>query len=161
MTLAWMPIKLTQELYALVDAEDFERLNKHKWHAHKGGRTYYAERHPPAQNGKQQIVCMHREILQLPKGVHADHRSGYGLDNRRTNLRPATLQQNQFNRRLQGGKSKYKGVVWHKGAKKWQAQIRFNSKEIYLGLFRSEVDAAKAYDKAAKKLFGEFVRTNF
>lgn len=159
--LAWMPIQLTQGLYALVDGKDYEQLNKHNWYVNKIGNTYYAMKHTPAQNGKQGIILMHRVILGLSKGVEADHRNGCGLDNRRVNLRPATRNQNQWNRRPQVKTSKYKGVSWNKGAKKWKAQIRFDSKKIHLGYFDSEIEAAKAYGRKAKEMFGEFARINY
>ena len=57
--------------------------------------------------------------------------------------------------------SKYKGVSWNKGVKKWLAQIGFNDKVIHLGQFGDEIEAAKVYDKAAKELFGDFAHTNF
>ncbi len=161
-TLVWMAIPLSQDLYALVDGEDFERLSKHKWYAHKGRNTYYAMRNTPRRNDKQLKVYMHREILGLPKGIATDHRAGYGLDNRRVNLRPATNQQNQFNRRSQYRKksSQYKSVFWHKRIKKWYARIMNNHKRYFLGYFDTEKDAALAYNQAATKYFGEFAKLN-
>jgi len=162
MILDIMPIPLTQGLYALVDGEDYERLNRHKWCAQKSKNTYYAARNITIQNGKQQKVRMHREILELSKDVQADHRNGCGLDNRKVNLRPATNQQNQFNRFPQKNvSSRYKGVGWHKFNKKWQAQIQHNNERIHLGYFDSEITAAKTYDQKAKELFGGFANCNF
>lgn len=154
-------IPLSQGKLTIVNDEDFERLNRHKWYAHKIGNTYYVERMTPIQNGKRRLVYMHQEILRLPKGVKADHINGCGLDNRKQNLRIATTAENQYNQRLRlSCVSKYKGVSLHR-CKKWQAQIGFNNKRIYLGLFGNEVEAAKAYDLKAKKLFGEFAWLNF
>lgn len=158
--LAWMPIPLTQGLYALVDGENFERLSMHKWSAHKSYNTYYAVR-AIKRKGKQKLIRMHREILQLLEDVQTDHRNGCGLDNRRINLRPTTNQQNQWNRRPQYKTSKYKGVFLRKENGKWRAKIQFRGKGIHLGCFDNEIDAARTYDKAAKELFGEFARTNF
>jgi len=151
--LAWMAIPLTQGLYALVDGEDYLSLIQHKWHAQKDGNTYYAVRY--------RGIKMHREILRLSTGVQADHRNSNGLDNRKCNLRICTNSENNANRRIQCHSSRFKGVTWIKRDKKWQSQIGFNGKLIYLGRFDDEIKAAEAYDKAAKRLFGEFAKTNF
>ena len=158
-------IPLTQGKVALVDDEDFDWLSQYKWCAIKDSKRsyiYYVARTTPKQNGKQRMIMMHREILGLPKGVQTDHRNGNGLDNQKANLRPATHQQNQFNRQSHHkGTSKYKGVGWHKSTQKWRAHIGFNCKLIHLGLFDDEKEAAKAYDCKAKELFGEFANLNF
>ena len=156
-------IRLTQGKYAIVDDEYFDRLNGFKWCAHKNRKTYYAVRNSKRQKGRRTFICMHREILGLKTsdGKDTDHINGNGLDNRRVNLRPCTPSQNQHNRRSFCGTSKYKGVSWHKRDKKWQAYIRLNGKLIHLGLFDSEIEAARAYDIKAKELFGEFAHLNF
>lgn len=162
MLLAWMAIPLTRGLYALVDNEDYERLSKYKWCAHKSGYAYYAKRATPIQEGKRRTILMHREVLGLPKGAEADHRNGCSLDNRKTNLRPATRSENNYNQfPRKNVSSRYKGVGWYKPLKKWRARIQFNKKVIHIAYFDDEVKAAKAYDRAAKKLFGEFAKTNF
>lgn len=155
-------IPLTQEKFAIVDDEDYERINQYKWYARKGGNTYYAMRAMPIQNSKQQWVFMHKEILGLPKSIETDHRNGYGLDNRKANLRPATHQQNQWNQQSHyKGTSQYKGVCWNKLSKKWVAYIELNGKQYHLGCFDNEIEAAKVYDRKAIEWFGEFARTNF
>lgn len=93
------------------------------------------------------------------------------MDNRKVNLRIATHKQNvwhrrKFIRRTSGGfqkpsRSRYKGVDWVKDIKRWRVRIRVNGKRIYLGSYENEIDAAKAYDKAAKKYHGEFASLNF
>lgn len=65
-----------------------------------------------------------------------------------------------WNRKRTYGTSKYKGVHWYKQSKKWMVQIRLNDKQIYLGLFEREDDAARAYNKKAKEIFGEFACLN-
>lgn len=158
--LSIMAIPLTRDLYALVDGEDYEQLAKHKWYAIKSGKTFYAARHTSRKLGKRRQIRMHREILNIPEGMECDHRSHNGLDNRKKSLRICTHQQNQHNRRLEVGRtSQYKGVQQCNG--KWRATIRINKQPIHLGYFSSEAEAAKAYDKKAKELFGEFALTNF
>lgn len=152
-------IPLTQGKFAIVDDEDYEWLMQWKWYAAKGTYTYYAARGFPKR------ILMHRQILGLIKGdgKESDHKDHNGLNNRKINLRSCTKSENQHNQNIIRKKtsSKYKGVCWHKSHQKWTAQIVINNKHFCLGLFNNETKAAKAYDKKAKKLFGEFVLTNF
>jgi predicted Zn-ribbon and HTH transcriptional regulator len=93
---------------------------------------------------------------------NVDHVDGNGLNNRRSNLRPATKSQNGANARKNPGKtSRYKGVFWDRERSAWQAKIMVNRKALSLGRFASEEDAALAYDLAAREAFGEFALTNF
>jgi len=99
----------------------------------------------------------------VPEGMVVDHINHDGMDNRKANLRAATHSQNLCHRRKHSGtkSSKYKGVHWHKFNKRWAARITFKKKTINLGYFRNEIDAAKAYDRAARKYHGEFASLNF
>lgn len=160
---AFRRIPLTQGKYAIVDPEDFERLNRYKWYASKWGNTFYAIRCAgPRRNLK--YIRMHREIISPPGHLVVDHINHNGLDNRKANLRPATRAQNNYNRLIfkrKDSSSNYKGVAWKKDKKKWRAQIHFNGKCIFLGYFEDEKKAAKAYDKAAEKYYGQFAYLNF
>lgn len=107
---------------------------------------------------------MHRVILSR-KLRHSnfeltDHKNRDKLDNCRSNLRPATYLQNSGNQKTGYGSSKFKGVSWYKVTEKWLSQIQFEGKTKHLGYFTDELDAAKAYNEAALKHFGEFARLN-
>jgi len=154
-------IPLSQGKEAVVDDEDYERLAQFKWCALKQGNTFYARRnvHTPAG---WTLASMHRMILKPPNNMQCDHIDGNGLNNQRANLRACTRAENTCNQRPQVGcASRFKGVAWHKAAQKWQAQIQNVGKQMHLGYFTDEVDAARAYDAAARELFGEFARPNF
>lgn len=150
-------IQLTQGQVALVDDEDFEKINQFKWCAFKGRNSFYAMR-GISISGQSNTVYMHCAILN-GKGVdHIDHN---GLNNQKSNLRFCTRSENGMNRtKHASASSTYKGVCFHKGTKKWRTKIRISGREIYLGYFASEADAAKAYNEKAIELFGEFANLN-
>jgi len=111
-------------------------------------------------NGKWAL--MHRVILgvQNDPTKYVDHANGFGIDNRRRNIRIATPSQNQWNRAVQpGARSKFKGVTLASG--RWQSRITAHGTQRYLGWFRSEEEAPRCYDLAAIQLHGEFARLNF
>jgi hypothetical protein len=149
-------ITLTQGREAIVDDEDYEYLNQWKWFYARCG---YATGHV---NCHSKTVYMHRVIMETPTGMETDHVNGDKLDNRKNNLRMCTSQQNKANKTKENNNtSGYKGVTWDKSRKTWNAKIMINYKCINLGRFVNIVDAARAYDEAATKLFGNFAKTNF
>ena len=161
-------IKLSQNKVTQVDDEDFEFLNKWKWIADKGKYTFYATRNDRSIPGKQKKIRMHRVILSLTDSkIIADHRDRNGLNNQRDNLRIATLSQSNANRKShKNSTSKYLGVNLkiHKKSGKvytyWEAKIHTGGKQKTLGRFKNEIDAAKAYNKAASEIHKEFANLN-
>lgn len=155
-------IPLSQGYKTIVSDEDFEWLSQWKWYTHfNKNRTPYAFRHGPMKNGVRSRIPLHRLILGLTdKSLDCDHIDGDTLNNQRHNLRACTRSENNCNTRSRkGSTSKYKGVSrYHNG--KWQVSIGNNKKSIWLGVFDSEIDAALAYNEAAKKYHGEFARLN-
>jgi hypothetical protein len=160
-------IKLTGGKFAIIDDEDYERINQHKWFisTNKSSATNYAVRNRKStEKNKIKLaqIKMHREILNYFDYLTVDHINGNGLDNRRINLRLCTVFQNTHNLRTRKtNTSGYKGVVWYKAGKYWQAQIKVNYKNIYLGRFLNKKEAALAYNNGAIKYFGEFANLNF
>ena len=151
-------IKLTQGKYAIVDNDDYKELNKHKWYLLDGR---YAAR-VSWRKGDSLGFLMHRIILKVKKEEKCDHINNNGLDNRKQNLRICTLTQNQGNRiKQKNNTSGFKGVCLDKKSNKWKSAIHIKSVTKCLGRYKDKIEAAKEYDKAAKKYFGEFARLNF
>src|SRR5581483_4605210 len=146
-------VELSNGDSAFVDAEDLEAVSCYSWSKAKhGGAVAYTG--GGRENAK--MVYMHRLIMNAPDGTLVDHINRNPLDNRRLNLRFATRQQNAAN--MDRG-SVFKGVTRRND--NWIAQIAVDGSNNYLGTFSRAEDAARAYDEAAKKAFGEFARCNF
>jgi hypothetical protein len=156
-------IPLTKGLFAIVDPDDYHRLVNFNWHARKSAYTHYAVRYLSGGKGKTKIEYMHHVIIDIPEGLFCDHINHNGLDNRKANLRPATLAQNIRHRRKfkSPSRSKYKGLTWRKKEKAWHVRIYTNGKRIFIGSFKDEFAAAHAYDRAAKQFYGQFAELNF
>lgn len=153
-------IALTQGKFALVDDRDWEWLSQWKWYAMKHGNTWYAARKESGVFRK--TVLMHRAIAGPSNDKETDHQDGNGLNNVRSNLRVCSKAENLRNQRLpRNNSSGFKGVSWKQKNQKWVANISSDGKKIHLGYFESPKEAALAYDFAARKMFGDFARTNF
>jgi hypothetical protein len=155
-------IPLSRNRVAIIDPEDFPRVGRHPWHAQRGrsgrGRFYAAKTVTVRSQEPRlvQVVPMHEFITGFKQ---ADHANRNGLDNRRSNLREASNSQNGANKGLSSlNTSGFKGVSAE--SKRWRAEVRVNYKSIYLGSFSCREDAARAYDHAAIRYFGEFACTN-
>lgn len=162
-------IPLTQGQSAIVDDDDYDRLSCYKWCAQKTALgDYYAVRAVPApelgfRGGRKARKKEHMHRVVLGDVGETDHINRNKLDNRKQNLRLASKSQNLANRGKPKGKyySSFKGVTWQKRNKKWQSAIGVNGKNLYIGQFNSEIEAATAYDAAALVHFGEFADLNF
>lgn len=157
-------IKLTQGYFALIDNDDYEKVTQYEWHIQrkKQNKKYAVAGIGTGIKYKRTTLRMHRLIMNAPMHMQVDHINGNGLDNRKSNLRLTTNQMNQANKGInKNNTSGYKGVTFNKQCKKYLVQITFNHENIYLGLYDSPIEAAKAYDKKAFELFGEYARLNF
>ena len=158
-------ISLGRGKVAVVDDDDFEWLSKWKWYAHASRNTWYARTtwFPPDAD-RRTTVIMHRLIIGASLGQMVDHRDRNGLNNQRSNLRFATRSQNKANAaKLKVGASRFKGVRFYgrNPIKPWTARVGFGKQRLHLPYFKTETEAALAYDAAARKLFGEYARLNF
>jgi hypothetical protein len=159
---AYRRLYLGQGKWTLLDVKDYYRLRFLKWVVYGNGTNLYAIRLQFTEPNKTSTVYMHREIMNPPAGLVVDHRNCDGLDNRRSNLRFATHAQNTRNRRKKkNGSSQFLGVYFNKEKSTWDSQLKHNEKRIWVGRFKTEIEAARAYDEAAKKYHGEFARLNF
>lgn len=147
-------IPLTRNKVALVDLADFLWLCEFKWRAMKVGSKFYA-----CRTEKGRTVLMHRRIMDPAKGFVVDHKNENGLDNRRINLRVCTQAQNRYNSRPRRGRSGFKGV--YPQGDKWYAVVEHRGKQHYVGTFLTPVEAARARDRKAIRLFGEYAWLNF
>ena len=158
-------IQLTQGYVALVDDEDFDYLNQWKWCVKIKSNTIYVVRtivinYKPK---KTKTIRMHRLIMLCNIGKIVDHIDHNGLNNQKNNLRFCTTNQNRANS-IKTNKyttSKFKGVTLNKKSNKWISKMTINKKNIHIGCYKDEIDAAMAYDKKAKEIYGEFANLNF
>lgn len=157
--MAKLPYGKINKGYTTVDESMLPELLNFTWF--KTTQGYVAT--DMVENGKRRRVLLHRFILNAPERKVVDHINGNRLDNRKSNLRLCTQQQNTFNARsTTGNKHGYKGIRFDKRQprKGWIAQITFNRKNIYLGSHYTKEEAALAYNEAARNYFGNFAKLN-
>ena len=143
------------DIVAFVDDEDYERISKFRWHARQRNNTWYAVRYTSTKT-----IGMHTEVLRTP--VRIDHKDRNGLNNQKENLREATHSINNQNRqkfKIESS-SKFKGVHWLSRDGKWVAGYGLDNKWFRIGAFKTELEAAKAYDKKVLEVYGEDACTN-
>lgn len=150
-------VKLTQNRYTFVSNIDYDIVSKHNWSVNSCNYvSCYAY-----VNGKRTFLTLHKLIMNTPYGMEVDHINGNRFDNRRSNLRLCTHSQNCVNRKSKiEPKSGFRGVGFHYGTNKWRAVIKVNQKKISLGLYFAKEEAARAYNLAALRYFGEFAWLN-
>jgi hypothetical protein len=161
-------VLLTQGKQAIIDEEDWPLVRHLRWYAMRQSRTkhrelWYAANHSVSMpDGTRRILLMHRLLMGIDTDVLVDHENGDGLDNRRCNMRSATASQNKANTtRYANNSSGYKGVyATNRKRNPWSAQLRANGAIRHIGVFRTELEAAAAYDQAATLAHGEFARTS-
>lgn len=160
----WIP--LTQGKWTVIDLVDYDKVGGYSWHAARNHKLdlWYAYRNLHSGKDVRTITSLHQFLMgKPPVGKEIDHKDGDGLNNRRSsNLRFATRTQNlQNSRKQKDTTSRFKGVSFYKRTGKWRARVQKAGTTAYLGHFKIEADAAKAYDLEAKKLFGAFAKLNF
>lgn len=152
-------VQLADGSVTTVDDADLESVTQHLWRRAAG-------RYAITERGKANYVYLH-QLLTEGSVDRVDHANGDGLDNRRSNLRPATRSQNGANSkrrppRTSGKTSKYRGVIWDPERSRWRAATTIDGKKmVFLGRFHDEEEAARAYDRFAIEQWGEFARPNF
>lgn len=154
-------VPLTQGRIAIIDDEDLNLVSKYIWHyADQGtGGKGYAKTNNKGK--KPALLRMHRIILGLRGKEKVDHINRNTLDNRKSNLRIVTQSQNMMNAGIRKtNKSGFKGVHFAKREKKWLAMIWKDNKQIFLGYFKSDKEAANAYNEGAIKYHGEYALLN-
>ena len=146
-----------------IDVEEADRVAELSWAVQKLGSIIYFCTTLKDTEGRETTLSLHRFILNAPTGSLVDHRNPADtLDTRKSNLRFATFEGNNRNRRSRpGSSSKYKGVSWCKSRNKFQVSIRVNGGYKTIGRYTSEVEAAHAYYDAARKYYADFAYLNF
>lgn len=141
----------------LLDKEDYERLKAFRYYLHKKGYAYRFD----MTSGTRKAVYLHHDVIGKQEGKVVDHINGVKLDNRKSNLRHISNKENIWKaEKVRESSSEYKGVCWIKSSKAWLSAIRYNGKQIRIGLFHDEKVAAYAYNCYAKNLYGQYAYEN-
>jgi hypothetical protein len=153
-------ITLLGDISAIVDERNYDWLMQYKWSPLKGRHTTYAHRNYARPDGSRTNRSMHRDILGLTDGeIEADHKNGNGLDNRESNLRPATPMQQRRNTKLYASnRSGHRGVSFDEPTGKWRARIKLKHRELWLGRHLTYQQAVEARKKAEEMYFGDWAR---
>lgn len=148
--------------YALIDAEfNVPEIVRFAWHVGGKGKRYVISRKGARFSGLHQMVMwIAGEMPPTPKHM-IDHVNGNPFNNTRENLRWLTNAENSMRRhRLNTSRNRFKGITFHKQSRRWVAQIKRDCKRIHIGMYGTDLEAARAYDSAAREIFGEFALTN-
>lgn len=155
-------VQLTQGYFALIDEADAGSVGCNNWSVYRNKHIRYAQKNFVHRNGKKQPIYLHVFLWRVwgrPDAPELDHRNTDGLDCRHHNVRAATQAQNRWNRGAQvNNTSGHKGVSWNRALRRWDARIKANGVQHYLGLFDTVEEAAAAYKAAAQEFHGVFSR---
>lgn len=150
-------IDIGNNLITLIDLDDIDKCKDYNWYIGSSGYVITNIR----IDKKVKSILLHRLIMNTILDKHTDHINHNNLDNRKYNLRICSISENHMNVISKTGSSKYKGVYYNKKSNKYISYIGIgNNKQLNLGRFDNEIDAAKAYNEAAIKYFGEFCCLN-
>ncbi|MCO4274248.1 HNH endonuclease [Pseudarthrobacter sp. HLT3-5] len=148
--------------YAIVDDDVAQQTDvaSYKWHV---GTNGYVQRYKYVgqKNGRSNYtpLLLHRHIMSATPGTEIDHANGDPLDNRRSNLRFCSRQQNIRNRTV-ANKTGYKGIYWRKQSQEYVARLTIDGRSLHTGMSNDPEAAALMYDVAAIQLFDEFAQLN-
>jgi hypothetical protein len=154
-------IPLTQNQISLIDDEDLELVSRYRWYAYlcPDTKSFYAATNIRKPDGARTQIKMHRLIMDAKEGQQVDHIHHLTLDNRKSQLRLCTKNQNQHNAvKRADNTSGYKGVDFRKTLNKWRARIMLNGKSKQIGLFTTPELANEACIAAREELHGDFSR---
>lgn len=150
-------IALTKGQWSWIDEEDYPSVSRFKWCANEKECGTYAVTYVRGYG----YLTLHSFLMQPPPGKVVDHIDGDSLNNRRSNLRVVTQSQNLMNKRVRRNTVlRFKGVNWDKSRGKWMVKVQKEREVIWIGRFDDEIDAALAYNEAARIHFGEYARLN-
>ena len=145
--------------FFVIDADDFQAVSQYTWFA--GKRGYPVAHTSRSSREGHRTFSLHRYLLSPGADRDVDHISGDKMDNRRSNLRIFTHQQNMFNQKMRSSNtSGYYGVSRMNRTGKYEAYIHIDGKKKYLGTYPTAETAASVRDRAAAELFGAFARLN-
>ena len=143
----------------LIDSEDLPAVSRYTWF--RGKRGYPIAHTSRRSANPHKTFPLHRFLMNPQEGYDVDHISGDKMDNRRSNLRICTHQENMFNQALRSNNTTgFYGVSKNKKTGNFEAYLHIDGKKKYLGTFMSAAKAAEKRDEAAKHYFGEYARLN-
>ncbi|MBN2401984.1 MAG: hypothetical protein JXN64_06270 [Spirochaetes bacterium] len=145
------------EFEVIIDTKNYDKIKDYRWYVNYSKKNKKFTNIAAVKNNNIHILL--HQLIMNDKWI--DHNNGDIFDNRESNLRKCTNQQNMCNRGLQkNNTSGYKGVTWREKIKKWQCRISINNKRICLGYFIDLKEAALTYNQAAIKYHSKFARLN-
>ena len=144
----------------LIDLEDKELVEQYTWHVNRpdDAGAHIVTRLPRSEDPSDRKVYLHRLVVDAPTGVVVDHINQNRLDNRKSNLRFCSIKENVRNQKVHVGR-RFKGVSHSRHH--WRAYITVDYKAKHLGVFATQEEAARAYDRAAMQMHGAFACLNF